>query len=89
MNDHRYRNDRFTRSVPEPELSSRRLYAGHRLGSKQVAPRLIPEERLASGFDVIPYAFDTSSTVCFRSPSQLVPDGLVVRLFRNAHHPGS
>ena len=44
--------------MPEPEPSSRRLYAGHRLGSRQVAPRLIPGERLPPGFDVI----DTLST---------------------------
>ena len=58
VNGRRYRSDRFTRSAPEPELSSRRLYAGHRLGSKQVSPKLIPGQRLHPGFDVV----DTLST---------------------------
>lgn len=58
VNGRRCRGDRFTRSAPEPELSSRRLYAGHRLGSRQVAPRLVPGERLPPGFDVV----DTLST---------------------------
>ena len=30
------------------------LYAGRRLGRKQVPPRLLPEERTAPGFDVVP-----------------------------------
>ena len=55
----RYRGDRFTRSAPEPEPSSRRLYAGHRLGSRQVAPRLVPRATTRPlGFDVV----DTLST---------------------------
>jgi hypothetical protein len=33
--------------------AQRRLYAGRRLGSKQVAPRLIPEQQFDSGFDVV------------------------------------
>jgi len=36
------RNDRFPSSAWTPEPGSRHLYAGHRLGSRQVAPRLIP-----------------------------------------------
>ncbi len=89
VNGRRYRGDRFPRSVPEPELSSRRLHAGHRLGSKQVAPRLIPGQVIIPRFRCHPYTFDTSSAVRFRSPSQLLPDALVVRLSRNAHHLGS
>jgi hypothetical protein len=37
-----HRGDRFPCSVQKPESSSRRLYAGRRLGSKQVSPSLIP-----------------------------------------------
>src|SRR5713226_6157379 len=60
---------RFPRSTQEPELSSRHLHAGHSLGSKQVAPRLLPRERLALGFDAVGEIFDTSSVVHSRSPS--------------------
>ncbi len=84
-----YRGDRFPRSIPEPELSSRRLHAGHHLGSKQVSPRLIPGQVIIPRFRCHLYTFDTSSAVRFRSPSQLIPDALPARLFRNAHHPGS
>jgi hypothetical protein len=79
MNGRRCRGDRFTRSAQEPELSSRHLYAGHRLGSRQVAPKLIPRERLPSD-SMSSLTFDTSSAVRLRSPSQLVPDALLARL---------
>lgn len=46
------RDDRFTRSTPEPGPSSRRLHAGHRLASRQAPARLIPGICLAPGFDV-------------------------------------
>jgi hypothetical protein len=36
-----HRDDRFPRSVHEPGSSSRRLYAGHRPGSKQAPPGLV------------------------------------------------
>ena len=48
-----YRGRRFARSTQEPEPSSRRLCAGRRLGSKQVSPRLLPEQQSDSGFDVV------------------------------------
>jgi hypothetical protein len=50
-----FRNDRFPRSERKPGPSSRHLHAGHRLGSKQVSPRLIPKTRSALGSDVICY----------------------------------
>ena len=53
VNDRRHRGDRFPRSAPEPVLSSRCLNAGHHLGSRQVAPRLVPGQRLHPGFDVV------------------------------------
>ncbi|WP_162781408.1 hypothetical protein [Xenorhabdus nematophila] len=37
-----HRGDRFPRSPQEPESTSRRLYAGCRAGSKQVAPCAYP-----------------------------------------------
>ncbi len=46
--NHRFRDDRFSRSTPEPEPSSRHLHAGHHLGSKQVAPRLLPRHGASS-----------------------------------------
>jgi hypothetical protein len=49
-----HRGDRFPRSTHEPKPRSRRLHAGRHLGSKQVAPRLLPGERLPPGFDVVP-----------------------------------
>jgi hypothetical protein len=48
-----YRNDRFPCSTPAPEPGSRPLHAGHRLGSKQVPPRLIPRQSSGLGSDVI------------------------------------
>src|SRR6266849_2647525 len=41
------------RFAPEPEPSSRHLHAGHRLGNKQVAPRLLPEVTTLLGFDAV------------------------------------
>jgi len=46
------RGDRFPRSVQDPDLSSRHLHAGRRLGSQQAPPRLIPRYDLNLGFDV-------------------------------------
>src|SRR3954447_14862320 len=41
--------DRFPRSVPTPEPSSRHLYAGHHLANRQAPARLIPEQQLDPG----------------------------------------
>src|ERR1700685_4258380 len=51
VNGRHYRRDRFPRSIPEPEPSSRHLHAGHHLGSRQVTPRLIPRRTVPPGFD--------------------------------------
>ena len=40
---HLRQHDRFPRSASEPKPRSRHLYAGHRLGSKQVASQTAPE----------------------------------------------
>src|SRR5207244_4982961 len=51
--DRRLRGDRFPRSTPEPEPGSRHLYAGHRLGSRQVLPQTDPEVTTRLGFDAV------------------------------------
>jgi hypothetical protein len=51
--DRRFRGDRFPRSTPEPEPGSRHLYAGHRLGSKQVLSQAHPEVTTRLGFDAV------------------------------------
>jgi hypothetical protein len=53
LNGRQHRGDRFPRSVPEPEPSSRHLHAGHHRGSRQVTPRLIPRRTVPPGFDAI------------------------------------
>ena len=45
---------RFPRSTQEPEPSSRRLYAGHHRGRKQVSPRLRPRLTTAPGLGDVP-----------------------------------
>ena len=52
-----HRDDRFTRSAPEPRPSSRHLHAGHRLANKQAPARLLPGLSVPPGFDVILLAF--------------------------------
>jgi hypothetical protein len=47
------RGDRFPCSTQEPEPRSRHLHAGHHLASRQAPARLIPEQLLDPGFDVI------------------------------------
>jgi hypothetical protein len=53
MADRHIRGDRFPRSTPEPEPSSRHLYAGHHLGSRQGFPQAAPEVTTLLGFDVV------------------------------------
>ena len=47
------RDDRFPRSMQEPEPGSRHLHAGRHLGSKQVSPRLIPSQDPKPGFAIV------------------------------------
>jgi len=65
-----HRDSRFPRSVEEPESGSRRLCAGHRSGSKQVSPELVPGQQLDPGFDGVP----TLSTRCRRFTFVRLPD---------------
>ncbi len=47
------RDDRFPRSMQEPEPGSRHLHAGRHLGSKQVSPRPIPGQDPKPGFAIV------------------------------------
>jgi hypothetical protein len=67
-------------------LSFAPLHAGCRLGRLRTSPKLIPEEGSPPGFDIVQSAFDTSSTVCLRSPLSTLPAGILSRRFRNVHH---
>ena len=43
-----HRDDRFPRSLKEPEMGSHRLHAGHRAARKQVSSALIPSQQRCS-----------------------------------------
>jgi hypothetical protein len=68
---------RFSRSIPEPVLSSCRLYTDCHRARKQVSSRLIPELLHAPGFDSSLELTMRHRTVCLRSSSQHVPDVLM------------
>jgi len=57
----RCRGRSFPRSTLTPELGSRRLYAGCRLGSKQVPPRLVPSLSADSVLTSVKVILDASS----------------------------
>ena len=65
---------RFSRSIPEPVLSSCRLYTDCHRVRKQVPSRLIPEFHHDSGFDSSLNLTMRHRTVCLRSSSQHLPD---------------
>jgi hypothetical protein len=58
------------------------------LEPSQASLELIPEEWPTPGFDIAYIDFDTSPMVRLRSPLSTLPDGIMSRLFRNAHHHG-
>ena len=81
----RYRDDRFSCSMPAPATSSRHLYSGHHQGNTQAVPwlrahhpgrALVPGARIPPGFDAIIGAFDASAVVQTRSSSRRSPDPL-------------
>src|ERR1700686_3830562 len=78
---------RFSRSIRKPGRASRRLHAGCRLGRLRASPRLIPKEGSPPGFDIVYSAFDTSSTVCLRSPLSTLPAGIFVPTFPQRSPP--
>src|ERR1700722_19880817 len=81
-----HRDDRFSRSIQEPDLASRRLNAGCRPGNFQVCSRARPGGSDHPRFRHQLRRFDTSSTVRSRSPLQIIPAEILSRLFCNAHH---
>ncbi len=91
---HRYRDDRFSCSMPAPTTSSRHLYTGRHQGSTQAAPWLRAPRtaclclsqgpRTTPGFGAIVPSIDASAVVHARSSSRRVPDPLPAGLFRNA-----
>ena len=72
---------RFPRSIHEPGLCSRHLYAGCRLASNQVSARLFPVCCRDTGFDIGYRVFDASSVVHSRSSPQSLPDRVQPCLF--------
>jgi hypothetical protein len=84
-----HRGDRFPRSTRKPDVESRHLHAGCRLGCNQAIPQTCPGLTTSPRFRHRLYAFDTSSVVCFRSSLHTVPDGIMSRLFHDVHHGGS
>ena len=49
--------------MQKPKSGSRHLYAGYRLGSMQVSPRLLPGMGFRPGFDIAYLGFDASTVV--------------------------
>ena len=78
---------RFSRSIPEPVLSSCRLYTDCHRVRKQVSSRLIPELLHDPGFDSTLELTVRHRTVRLRSSSQYVPDVLSERLFPSRSRP--
>ena len=82
-----HRDDRFSRSIQEPDPASRRLHAGCRSGSLQDSPRACPGRRTHPRFRHHLRRFDTSSAVRSRSPLRILPDGISSRLFLQRSPP--
>jgi hypothetical protein len=86
--DRSHRGEGFPRFALEPEPSSRHLCAGHRQGSKQVSPWLLPGQQLDPGFDVVATLSTGHQWFTF---VRLLGSHLthLVRRFRVAHHHDS
>ena len=67
-----HRDDRFSRSIQEPDLASRRLNAGCRAGNFQVCSRACPGGSDHARFRHRLGRFDTSSMVRSRAPLQII-----------------
>jgi hypothetical protein len=92
----RYRDDRFSCSMPAPATSSRHLYTGHHQGHEQAAPRLparhigravVPGPPTGPGFEAIAVSHDASAVVHTRSSSRRLPDPLIAGLLRSRFPP--
>ena len=66
-----------------------RSYHEKRSDSNWTTSELIMEWICYPIFDADDHAYDTSSVVHLRSSPDLTPDAILLRLFRNAHHPDS
>ena len=66
-----------------------RSYHEKRSDSNWITSELIMEWICYPIFDADDHAYDTSSVVHLRSSPDLTPDAILLRLFRNAHHPDS
>ena len=82
-----HRDDRFSRSIQEPDPASRRLYAGCRSGSLQDYSRTRPGSSTRPRFRHHPWHFDTSSAARSRSPLRTIPDGIKSRLLLQRSPP--
>ena len=96
--DRRYRDDRFSCSMPAPATGSRHLYTGHRQTSTQAAAwlptgnqrRPLSREIWTPPVSMPSYeCFDASAVVHTCSSSRRTPDPIMSGHFRNAHHTGS
>ena len=81
-----HQSDRFPRSAYEPDPDSRRLRAGCRKGRASGLRPCLSRSDHRPRFRHQLYAFGSSSTVRFRSSLWTLPDGIMSRLFRDAHH---
>src|SRR5680860_329878 len=94
----RYRDDRFSTSMPAPATSSRHLYTGHRQSHTQAAPwlrahpqaRLCPEDQVQSSV-LMPSLFFSMRQQWFTHVRLLVAHLTRSRraFSRHAHHDGS
>jgi hypothetical protein len=76
-----HRSDRFSRSAPEPDSSSRRLCAERHPANRQAPAGFYPGPAFHPGFDATGKAYDTSSAVHLRSSSRISPAAIWPRLF--------
>jgi hypothetical protein len=92
----RYRDDRFSCSMPAPATSSCHLYTGHHQGNMQAAPWLkahqarhadVPRPPTDPGFDANVISHDASAVVHTRSSSRRLPDPLIAGLLRSRFPP--
>ena len=92
----RYRDDRFSCSMPAPATNSRHLYTGHHQVHEQAASWLkvrhvgravVPGPPTGPGFDAIAVSHDASAVVHTRSSSRRLPDPLIAGLLRSRFPP--
>jgi hypothetical protein len=69
-----HRDDRFSRSSPKPDPSSRRLYAGHQVGSNQASPHSHRADLTICSFGTSFVISTRHRSVHFRSSPWIAPD---------------